>query len=191
EADVGHDRGHHRVVAEAAAGPEVEGGDGQDVVAVDQPAPLVHRYQAVGVAVEGQAGRRAEGHDLGPEGVGVGGTATGVDVRAVGVCAHVEAHDLGPQLAQDPGGGGGRRPVAGIDDDAQPVQPAPLQGGEEPALVFPQGLVVDPGRADGRPLDPGGGGRAGQEGVELRFEAGLDLVAQFPPAPGEELDAVV
>ena len=36
------------------AGPEVEGGDGQDVVAVDEAAPLVDRHQPVGVAVEGQ-----------------------------------------------------------------------------------------------------------------------------------------
>ena len=105
EPEVGHDRGHHRVVAEAPPGPQVEGGDGQDVVAVDEAAPLVDRHQPVGVAVEGQSGRRPRWPPPRPAG-GPGWVEPqpALMLVAVGVGADVEVLDLGPELARAPSG---------------------------------------------------------------------------------------
>ena len=104
-------------MAEAAPGPQVEGGDGQDVVAVDEAAPLVDGHEAVGVAVEGQACGRPGGHHLGLERPGVGRPAAGVDVGAGGRGADGEVLDLGPQLGQHPGGGDGGSAVPAVDHD--------------------------------------------------------------------------
>ena len=59
EAEVRHDRDHHGVVrAGAPRAAQVEGADGDDVVAVDDGPGVVDGDQPVGVAVEGQAQRR-------------------------------------------------------------------------------------------------------------------------------------
>ena len=121
----------------------------------------------------------------------MGRAAAGVDVGAGGRGADLEPLDLGAEPVQHPRRGVGRRPVAAVDDHAEPVEPAPLQDGEQVGLVLPERAAVDPGGPDRRPVHPGRIGPAGQQGVELGFDAGLDLVGQLAAAGGEELDPVV
>src|SRR4029450_3978582 len=85
EAEVVDLRGHDRARGQAAVVAGVQGGDGQDHVAVDQGAVLVHGQQPVGVAVVGQADGGPGAGQGGPDVLGVGGADAGVCVGAGGV----------------------------------------------------------------------------------------------------------
>ena len=85
----------------------------------------------------------------------------------------------GPQQRAGEGAGG---PVGGVDDDAQPVQPAAGEGPQDVLAVGPAVLDVDELRrvAVGR-----------RQGPDLGLDASLDVVGQFGATAGEQLDAVV
>ena len=89
-----------------AAGVQVAGADGDDVVAVDDGAGVVDGDQPVGVAVEGQPGVGPFGHDREPEVLRMGGAAAIVDVAAIGVV--VDDDDVGAEALER-----GRRHLAG------------------------------------------------------------------------------
>ena len=107
----------HRVVAEHAAFAHVAGADRDHVVAVDDVAALVDRDQAVGVAVEGDAGMRALGRHRRLQPGRVGRAAAGVDVAPVGV--GVDHDDLRAGTTEHVAGDVRRGTVGGVDHDAQ------------------------------------------------------------------------
>ena len=186
EPEVGHDRGDHTTALEQATFCPVEGDEGHDLVAVDDLTLLVTDDDPVGVAVESNADVGAVAFDRLGQGFGMGRTAVGVDVQAVGLDAH--RADFRAQLIE----GGRRDPVAGpvgaVDGDAQALQAQALgEAGLGDLDVAGLG-VVDA-------LDPAEGVGRCQIGVQRlihhRFNLQLDRIRQLVAVGAEKLDAVV
>ena len=74
-------------------------------------------------------------------------------------------------------------PVGGVDDDAQPVEAAAVEGGEDV-------VAGRPGCPRRRAAGPGRRSAAGRA-HDLALDALLDVVGELRPAAGEQLDAVV
>ena len=123
ESEVGHHRDHDGVVGQHAAGLQVGGGDGHQLVAVDQATRRVDGQHPVGVAVEREPDVRAVGHDRGLETLGVGRPAGLVDVAAVGL--GVDHGHLGPELGEGLRGQGRGGAVAAVEHDLQAVEARP------------------------------------------------------------------
>ena len=83
EAHVAHDGDDSGIVGKFPLLLELGGEDGNQLVAVDQFAALVHRKAAVGVPVEGDTEVEAVFADIFSQHVDVGGAAVIVDVDAV------------------------------------------------------------------------------------------------------------
>ena len=186
EAEIGHD-------GDDDAGPGEEplllpgsGDDGDELVAVDDPALLVDEHDPVGVAVERDADVGADLADLGGERLGRGRADVAVDVEAVRLDA--DGDDLGTELPQDR-----RRHLVGgavgaVDDDAQPRE---REVAADRALDVFDIAVLDAVDAP-RPAELGRAGEAlRQVGIEERLDLGLALVGELCPVRAEELDAVV
>ena len=191
EPQVGHHGDDHGVARQHAPLVAVEGEDGDQVVAVDQLAPVIDHQHPVGVAVEGDAQVGAPLDHVGLQVAGVGGPAAVVDVDAVG--RPVDHVDLDAQAAQDVGRHRGGRAVGAVDHRPQAGEAPALQRGHDgPAVAAVHALGHDQRtdrRADGvgvRRAAP-----AAEQGAELGLELLLDGVGQLASAGREQLDAVV
>ncbi len=190
EAEVGHDRHHNGVAAEASPLGQVEGEQREEDVAVDDRAVLVHRDDPVGVAVEGEP----EVGLVRDDGLGqfgrVGRAALVVDVGAVG--RDVQGGHRRAELGQDTRRDGTGGAVGAVDDDAQPVETPALNGVDEMVLVVRHRVGIDgdhphtvSGGTAGRPL------RIRHDRIELAFDLPLEVDGQLRPQQAEELDAVI
>ena len=116
---------------EPAAVAAVDGGDGDDLVAVDEPAVGVDGEHPVGVAVEGEPDVGAAlDHGL-LQVLRVGRAAAGVDVGAVGlVVEDLHGRPERPQhLGRDRGGG----TVGAVDHERQPLEAAAVDRARAPS----------------------------------------------------------
>ena len=148
------------VAAEQPAVVEIDRGDREHLVAVDQVALLVDRDHAIGVAVERQADLCAGGGHRSAQLLGVCRTARVVDVRAVG--RGVQHVDLGAERAQRRRRCPERGAVPAVGNDAYAVEPAALERlGEVRDVVVERAAVLgrDP---DSCAIGPGVGHRFGQ-----------------------------
>jgi hypothetical protein len=102
---------------------EVDRGDREHLIAVDELTEFVDGDDPIGVAVEREADPRSRGQDRCLQLLGVRRPASVVDVRAVG--RGVEHVDLGTQRAQGRGSGPECGTVAAIDHDVHPVELPP------------------------------------------------------------------
>ena len=102
---------------------QIDGVDGDDLVAVDQRAVAVDGQDTVGVAVEREPGVGAVVDDGALEVARVSRAAALVDVGAVGL--GVEHDDARAEPAQHVGGDGRRRPVGAVDHEPQAGQVPP------------------------------------------------------------------
>ncbi len=187
EPEVGHHGGDDRVRAQRALLAHGERQHGEDLVAVDLGALVVHGQAAVGVAVVRDAEVGAVLDDGGAELVQVGRAVAVVDVEAVGLGADGDDGGPGPGegLRGDTGGGA----VGLVEDDGQAVETVGENAGEVVDVTVEALVVVgDPADAGaGGPLPGGAGAVLGVHGLD----AVLQLVGELVPAAGEELDAVV
>ncbi len=187
EAEVGHHGGHHRVRPQRGPLPHGQREHGEDLVAVDLLAGVVHGQAAVGVTVVRDTEVRAVLDDRGLQLVQVGRAAAVVDVEAVRLGA--DRDDLrarpGERLRRDPRG----RAVRFVQDDLQPVEPVG-QHRQQVGDVLLEALVV-------RPHAPDTGARRPLPRLTVpvrlvhRLDLVLQLVGELVTAAGEELDAVV
>jgi hypothetical protein len=171
EAEVRHRRDRDAVDS------EVEREDGEDLVAVDRLAPLVDRQHPVSVPVEGDPEVEAASADDVRQRTEVGGPATDVDVRPVGLVA--DRGDVRAELLE-----GLRRKsrvgaVRAVDRDpeARQVRAETLENVLE--IAVRRDLDADDLAA------PRGGA------VEERLDLLLGSVRQLAAVAVEELDAVV
>ena len=182
EPEVRHHGDDHGVAGEHAARLPVDGGDGDDLVAVDQPPVGVDRQHPIGVAVERDPDVGPGLHDGPLEVVGVGGAAAGVDVGAVGV--GVEHLDLGAERPQHLGADLGGRPVGAVDHHAEAVEAATLGGRDDRLHPSGGGVVVVGDGAESTPGPRRAGGGIGQHGPQLGLEGVLLLVGRASDRPG-------
>jgi len=97
---------HHGVLGQPPAREPVDGGDRDDLIAVDQTALGVHREDAVGIAVERDADIGTPCHDGALQIIGMGRSASRVDVGAVRfVVDHLDGGAQRPQDLRSDGGG--------------------------------------------------------------------------------------
>ena len=88
QSEVGHDRGHHRVVGQLAQLLHMAAADIQDMVAGDDLALFVHRQAPIRVAVVGKAHVQAFLHHEALQGLDMSGAHAVVDIEAVWLIAH-------------------------------------------------------------------------------------------------------
>ena len=190
EAEVGHHGGDDRVLGEPAVVAPVDGGDGDDLVAVDEPAVGIDRQHPVGVTIEGEPGvGTALDHRL-LQVLRVGGPAPRVDVRAVGfVVEHLDGRAEGTQHLGGPHRRGAVRAVE---------RPATRPRGRGHRSIGRTESAHRPtcvGAVDHRADRVTGARRrcalVGEERVQLGLERGLDVVGELAPARREQLHPVV
>jgi hypothetical protein len=169
---------HHR--HRDARHAEVDGGERDQLVAVDDDAVAVDRQHAVAVAVEREARVVAAVAHGGGERLHVGRAAARVDVAAVGLGRdHV---DRGAEAAEDGRGDLERRAVGAVEHDP----PAAQVQAAEPLL---QRRLVAVERAVEAAHAPGAGGLGRL--LEHLLDLELGGVGQLEAVAAEELDAVV
>ena len=182
QAEVAHHRGHQHVVAEHAALPHRDGEDGEDAVAVDDPAVRVDREAAVRVAVvrDPEVGADLAHRRLQPLEVRRAGALVDVEPVRVGADHGDPRPGVLEHLRRCARGGAVRR----VDDDVQAVQ-AVRQRAEQVQHVAVLGVGEAADAADVAAE------RGELLGAERRLDAVLDVVRELDPAVAEELDAVV
>ena len=118
------------------------------MVAVDEPAGVVDRQHAVGIAVERETDIGARCDDARLQRLGVRRPATGVDVHAVGLRAqHLDgASEPRQHVTRDVA----RRAVGAVDHDGEPVEPAPFERGDEVVEIGRGRVESAQHTADGR-----------------------------------------
>ena len=169
EAVVGH-HGHGDAVAgQAVVGAQVQRGERDQLVAVDDRAVAVDREHAVAVAVEGEAGVVAPlAHRL-REALDVGGAAAVVDVAPVRVGR--EQVDLGAEAAEDLRRGAVGRAVGAVEQHAPAAQVELGEALVQPAQVVLERAVQPPHGADA--------GRVRRRVVERRLDLDLGVVVEL------------
>ena len=187
EAEVTHDSGDQRVSLQATSLEVVDGGDGHDLVAIDEVSIFITEQDAVGVTIVRDANLGSAFADEFLDLLGVGAAAVGVDVGAVGVV--VDDDKVGAEFAQDAGAGLVGRAVAAIERDAERLER--VAAGK--ALLGEFDIAAE-GVVDAKSLpDFRGGGAdvfdlaAENQILDLR----LDGVVEFVAIVAEEFDAVV
>ena len=159
----------------------MQGGERDQLVAVDDRPVAVDREHPVAVAVEGEAGGMAPlAHRL-REAFDVGRAAAVVDVAPVGIGR--EQVDLGAEAPEDLRRGAVRRAVGAVEQHAPAAQVEVGEALVQPAQVVLERAVQAPHGADAARLR----GRR----VERRLDLDLGVVVELEAVAGEELDAVV
>ena len=184
ESEVAHHRGDEGVLAQLPVLLHRDRQYRHDLIPVDDRALRIHREAPVGVPVVGEPEVRTVFDDRLPHLVDVRGSAPVVDVVRVRLI--VDGDDLGTR-----GPVGERchlvgRPVRTVDDDPDSRQVAGDGLGQ--VLQVPLLRIV---RLLEDPSDPVPGRSPLRQSGHRRLDLVLDLIGEFVPARGEELDAVV
>ena len=182
EAVVGHHRHDHAVTAEPSTPAQVQRGERQQLVAVDDGAQTVDRQHAVAVPVEGEADRvPAARHHLGQR-LHVGRAAVRVDVATVGCIGHHgHVRTQAPEdLRSHPIGG----PIGAVQ---QHLQPAEVQLAEARVELAKVVLRRAPQLAHATDR----GGLAELAALQLALDRELAVVGELVSVGAEELDPVV
>ncbi len=184
QAEVGHDRGDDQAALQLAARRQMAGADGQNVIPVSHLPGLIHRDEAVAVAVEGQADPDSAGPHLFLEGFGVESAGAPVDVRPIG--PDPEGHDPRSETPEQARRQSIGRAVRAVQGDSDPVQP---EVGAPPAES--QIVRLGPVIHDQTPHAPAVGPRRRVRSAQPRLDLVFPRVRQFGAVAREDLDAVV
>ena len=187
QAQVGHDRGHHRITGQLALALQIQTAGGHHLVAVNEHTVLVHGQAPVGVTVEGDADVVAARLYHGSQRIHVGRTAFIVDVDAVGVGIDNVGTQLG-ELVKEPGRSGIGGAVGAIHQDAQASQIAG-DGGLEVVNVVGHRLLRHIAHLADLPVSLAGNIVVAKEDDILNLL--LQLIGELKALAVEDLDAVV
>ena len=145
EPEVGHHGDDHGVAGEHLALVPVDGGDGDDLVAVDEPALGIDGERAVGVAVEGDADVGARGARR-PPAAACGWVEPQPSLMFVPSGSAWSTSTRGAEAAQHPRGDARGGAVGGVDHHVDAVEPAAADGPEQRQLpALHRGRVVADG----------------------------------------------
>ena len=183
---IGHHGGDHPAPGEPPGAGPGAGNEGQDLIAVDQPAMLVGHHQPVGIAIQRQAEIRAVPAHLTAEEAGHRRAAAVIDVEPVRL--HADPDHIRAQFPQHRRRHAIGRAIGAIDHDLQPVQPhAAREGGLRRLDIPPRRILHARGAAElCRGREP-----AGQVGAHQPLDLRLGLVGQLEAVRAEQLDAVI
>ena len=192
QAEVGHDRGHHRIAQELAPLLHVCAVDIENMVAGDDVALFIHTQAAVGISVVSKAHIQPIIHHKPLQHLNVGGAGVLVDVVAVGI--GIDDIGLGTQsiknrLGNVPGG-----TVGAVQTHLHSLEAVHTQRNQIADVAVTAGHMIH-GAADLIPLGQRQGVPFPSEGLQLSVQIGFDqgdntLLHLFAEAV-DELDAVV
>ena len=155
-----------------------------DLIAVRHTAILIKDHHPIRIAIKADADMGAMGHDRLGGGLGMGRSATVVDIGAIGRNTHRD--HLGAQFPQHLRRGAIGGAIGAIDHHLQPVQPQSRREGRLDEFLIAAASILNPlGAAN--VLGLGRQDLAFQNGLDL----GLGLIRQFEPVGAKELDAIV
>src|SRR6185436_6589957 len=157
--------------------------DVEQLIAVDQPAEVIHHHEAIAVAVESNARQRLHARHRQLQQLRGCRAAAQIDVAAVRRAA--DRHDLGAEVREDARADFVAGAVRAIDHDLHARQVQPRHRGHAEFLVTHARLV------DARGTPELARNTGHRRLFEMLLDARLDLVRKLGAVPIEELDAVV